>query len=204
MNAMVDVLAQGGVAVFPTETLYALGCLAADLQAVRRVAAIKGRSDAKPLPLVIGSLAQLALVTHDAGGDLLALAEAFWPGPVSLLVRAHEELSPLVQDADGYTSVRVTSHPTAARLCTQLGAPLVATSANVSGRPPAARLDDLDPELIRQVDLVWRDRPWPSGGAPSTVVRFTGPGRLKVLRLGVVPVKALEGAGFRCEYLRAV
>lgn len=126
MMDVLDILAQGGVAVYPTETLYALGCVATSHEAARRVAAIKGRPEAKPLPLIIGNLGQLGLVTHDAGGDLLGLAEAFWPGPVSLLVRAHEELSPLVRDEDGYTSVRVTSHPTAARLCAQLGMPLVA------------------------------------------------------------------------------
>ena len=204
MKDILDILAQGGVAVYPTETLYALGCVATSHEAARRVAAIKGRSQAKPLPLIIGSLGQLGLVTHDAGGDLLALAESFWPGPVSLLVRAHEELSPLTRDEEGYTSVRVTSHPAAARLCAQLGTPLVATSANRGGCPPVARPEDLDPLLLEKVDGMLGDKPWPSGGPPSTVVRIVGPGRLKVLRLGAVTVKGLEGAGFQCEYVRAV
>ncbi len=204
MNAIIDILAQGGVVVYPTETLYALGCMATNHAAAQRVSAIKGRPHSKPLPVLIGNLGQLGLVTHDAGGDLLSLAEAFWPGPVSLLVRGHAELSPLVRDEEGYTSVRVSSHPTAARLCAHLGTPLVATSANRSGNPGVARPDDLDPLLLDKVDAVLADKPWPSGGDPSTVVRIVGPGRLKVLRLGAVPVKGLEAAGFTCDYLRQV
>ena len=211
LDAALEVLARGGVIVYPTETLYALGCDARNTEAVSRVARIKGRPVDKPLPVVIGSVdmfplaARLEESVHGPSSDpfpgptLSALARAFWPGPLSVLVRARRNLSPVVMDFQEMVSVRVTPHPLAAELSRRLGAPLVATSANPAGAPAPARLEDLDPALARRVDHVVRDGPWPSGGAPSTLVRVVGPMSLSVLRPGALPVSEIRAAGFRLE-----
>ncbi|MEG6552425.1 Sua5/YciO/YrdC/YwlC family protein, partial [Desulfocurvibacter africanus] len=81
--------------------------------------------------------------------------------------------------------------------CLESGAPLIATSANLSGRPAAARPEDLDPALLAEVDAAVLEHPWPSGGAASTVVCLLGCCRLEVLRIGAVPARVLEQAGFR-------
>ena len=191
-----DVITRGGLLIYPTETLYALGADALNPAAVMRLAEVKGREPGKPLPLIIGSLEQLGLVTSQKHSDIFTLARSFWPGPLSVLVQARQELSGLLCDAGGYVALRVTSHPLARELCLQSGVPLVATSANPGGKPPAALPDQLDPDLAAAVDCVLTQKPWPAGGPPSTVVQITGPDRLRVLREGAVTRGALEGAGF--------
>jgi len=193
---MVKAVRSGGVVVYPTETLYALGCDAFHEEAVRRVAEIKGRPEAKPLPLIVGDLAGLARVTEVLARDALTLAELFWPGPLSILVRSGPQLPALVKDTQGFTSVRLSANPFAAELCRLAETALVATSANRSGRPAAADPADLDPELLAAVDRAWLDLPRPSGGPPSTVVRCLGGRRIEIVRSGAVPPSALEAAGF--------
>lgn len=202
LEAALAVLERGGVLVYPTETLYALGCDARDRKAVERVARIKGRPVDKPLPVIIGSTDMFPLVAREDenaekdDATLSALANAFWPGPLSVLVRARRDLAPGVMDFQELVSVRVTPHPLAAELSRRLGAPLVATSANPSGRNAPARLADLDPGLSDSVDRVLRAEPFPAGGPPSTLVRVVGPMRLAVLRPGALPVSDLAAAGF--------
>ncbi len=198
----VDLVRAGGCLIYPTETLYALGGDGRSAQAAARVQELKARPGDKPLPLILGDLAMLPLVTAAAGDGLLRLARAFWPGPLSVLVPALPGLPAAVQDPRGLTSVRVTPHPLAARLSREAGCPLIATSANVSGQPAASRPGDLAPALVRAVDLVLDQEPWPAGGAPSTVVELReqgGAARLAVLRRGAVPAAALEAAGFVLE-----
>ncbi len=196
LGQALDVIRRGGLLIYPTETLYALGADGLNPAAVQRVAAVKGRERGKPLPLVIGSMEQLGLVSKRVDSDVHALAGSFWPGPLSVLVPARQELSRLLCDVNGFVSVRVTSHALARTLCLQAGVPLVATSANPGGKPPAALPDQLDPGLVDAVDCVLTQKPWPAGGPPSTVVQSAGPGRLNLLREGAVARTALEGAGF--------
>ncbi|WP_245588364.1 L-threonylcarbamoyladenylate synthase [Desulfocurvus vexinensis] len=196
LERALEVIAAGGCLVYPTETLYALGGDGTSRAVAARVGRIKGRDPAKPLPLVICGPEQLPLVTARPTPEVFRLGELFWPGPLSVLVRAAPGLPPGVCDARGLTSVRVTSHPVAAQLCHQSGRPLVATSANLSGRPAAARQQELDPALVARVDCVVGLGPAPAGGAPSTVVEPLGGAALVVHRLGAVDLDALRRAGF--------
>ena len=191
VQAAVDVIRNGGVLVYPTETLYAVGCDAFRPEAAARVAEIKGRPEHKPLPVVVGGLEALALLTDDLPPDLERLARRFWPGPLSILVRARRELPLGVRDAAGFVSVRWTAHPLAAELCRRAAPVLVATSANRSGHPAAAVPDELDPALLRGVDTALLERPWPAGGEPSTVIRNVAPGRVEILRHGAISAAAL-------------
>jgi L-threonylcarbamoyladenylate synthase len=194
-EAVLKEMARGGVAVYPTETLYALGCSALDEAACRRVVEIKGREEFKPLPLIAGSVEQLEAVAGEFTDDVRLLAAHFWPGPLSVLVPAAAGLAPQVKDRRGMTSVRVTPHPAAAALCLELGAPLVATSANRAGGVPAANPGEIDPQVLSAA--VFLDlEPRPGGGPPSTVVEAPGGGELRVLRPGAVAVSRLQKAGF--------
>jgi L-threonylcarbamoyladenylate synthase len=195
----VHLVRSGGCIIYPTETLYALGGDGRSAAVAARVRELKARPGDKPLPLILGDLAMLPLVTERADAALLRLAAAFWPGPLSVLVPALDSLPDAVKDHRGLTSVRVTPHPVAARLSREAGCPLIATSANPSGGAPAGRPEDLDPGLARSVDLVLDDLPWPRGGDPSTVVELREEGgtpRLVVLRQGAAPEAALAAAGF--------
>ncbi|MES9997469.1 L-threonylcarbamoyladenylate synthase [Desulfovibrio aminophilus] len=196
ITAAVDALLHGGVLVYPTETLYALGCDARNIAAVSRVLRLKGRPENKPLPVVVADLDGLERILEgEMPEDVLRLGERFWPGPLSILVHTRG-LASAVRDGEGFTSVRVTAHPLAAALCAAAGAPLVATSANLSGEPAAAVPEELDPVLAVRADLVLDQKPWPSGGLASTVVALEGSGRLRLIRAGAVPVQALEVHGF--------
>jgi L-threonylcarbamoyladenylate synthase len=186
----------GGVVVYPTETLYAVGCDATNEAACWKVAEIKARSEKKPLPLIIGGVGMLGLVTDESSEVLHSLVSSFWPGPLSILVKALPTLPDLLSDDDGYVSVRWSGHPFAAELSKRLRKPIVATSANVSGKPPVALPADLDPVLLEKAEAVYLDPPWPKGGNPSTVVRVLGLSQLEILREGAVTLKKLCDKGF--------
>jgi len=190
--AACETLAHGGVAVYPTETLYALGCAAHRNEACARIAALKGRPEAKPFPLLLGDLDGLIAIADELPPDLLLLAERFWPGPLSVLVRTKDHLPRFVRDDEGFSSVRLTPHPTARELCRRAGPALVATSANRSGLPASAVPAGLDPVLLAGADATVLAQPWPAGGAPSTLVRLLGDKRLKILRRGAVSQAALS------------
>lgn len=196
MYDLLKAMESGGVVVYPTETLYAVGCDAMDEKACERVSEIKGRPKGMPLPLIIGGVDMLNLVTDDQSAPLLDLAKAFWPGPLSILVKALPELPRLLTDEEGYTSVRFSGHPFAAELSRRLKKPIVATSANFSGKPPVAMPEDIDPALLDMVDASYFDPPWPRGEKASTVVRMLGTSKLEVLRDGAVSVKKLCDKGF--------
>ncbi len=196
------VLLDGGCVVYPTETFFALGALATDARALERIVAIKARPAAKPLPLLVGEMAHMAGIVADGfldgplGADFRALAARFWPGPLSLVVPCRETLPGLVKDGHGRVSVRWTPHPTAAALCRLAGGAVVATSANVSGRPPAAVAMDLDPAVAAAADGVVTEGPEPGGGQASTVVGLEGRRRLTLFREGAVAAAVLRAAGY--------
>ncbi|GAB6058336.1 L-threonylcarbamoyladenylate synthase [Desulfonatronum parangueonense] len=190
-------IARGGVIIYPTETLYALGASITSHQSVERITILKQRDRNKPLPVIIGALDQLEMITEQPGNEILRLARLFWPGPLSVLVPARSGLSSLLQDARGLVAVRWTSHPTAQALALECRSPLVSTSANPGGEPAAARPEDLDLTLVRSVDMVLDQPPYPAGGQPSTVVQILENGRLKIFRDGAVSVNRLQDAGWK-------
>lgn len=196
MQELIKALSDGKTVVYPTETLYALGCDATNEAACQAVMDIKARPASKPLPLIIGGVDMLGLVSDDRPAVLQELASSFWPGPLSILVKALPELPSVLSDDEGFTSVRWSGHPFASELSKRMRKPLVATSANLSGKPPVALPEDLDAELLDKVGAAYFDPPWPKGGNPSTVVRILEFNRLEVLREGAISVKMLCDKGF--------
>lgn len=207
-------LAAGGIVIFPTETLYAIGCRADKPGACARLCALKGRPAGSPLPLLAADAAQAArAVRLEAAPPLL---RRFWPGPLSLLLPALPELAPQVRNAGGLAALRVTPHPLAARLAALAGGALTASSANFSGAVPAPRARELDAALLAALaaqeaapdgcaaGLLAARAPEeePGGGLPSTLaLPLSGSGGrlLRVLRQGAVSAEALTAAGFRLE-----
>lgn len=217
-------LEAGGIVLFPTETLYALGCRADKPEACARLCALKRRPQGSPLPLLAGDTAQAALAVQLEAAPP-GLTEAFWPGPLSLLLPGRPHIAPQARNAAGLAALRVTPHPLAARLARLAGGALTASSANFSGRAPASRLADVDAalldalgrlargdgsagacraEMLRAGMLAATADAEPAGGPPSTLVqplwRQAGatPGRvpLRLLREGAIPAAALVAAGF--------
>jgi len=196
LQELIKAMSDGRTVVYPTETLYALGCDATDEAACQAVIDIKSRPGTKPLPLIIGGVDMLGLVTEDRPSVLQDLASFFWPGPLSILVEALPELPSCLSDDEGYTSVRWSGHPFASELSKRLRKPIVATSANISGKPPVALPEELDPDLLEKAGAAYFDPPWPKGGAPSSVIRLLEFNRLEVIREGAITVKMLCDKGF--------
>ena len=198
-------LQQGGLAVFPTETFYAVGCLAGCAGAVARVYQVKRRSVQRPLPLLAASREQLApLVRLDAAPS--GLLERFWPGPLTVLLPllpGSAALSPALAASlsrEGFAAVRVSSHPAAAALARSAGGVLTSSSANLSAQEAVRDAGDLDPRLLHALDgpcdVLFDAHPRPAGGLPSSIVRPGSSGVLHILREGAVSSDDLRAAGF--------
>ena len=127
----IEYLKKGRVIVYPTETSYALGCDATNDDACKRIFEIKKRSEEKKLPVIVADL-KMAKNYAKFNKDSLKLAKAFWPGPLTLVLENKKKVSPLV--ADEKIALRVSSNKVARMLSRKLGKPIVATSANISGK----------------------------------------------------------------------
>ena len=188
-------LLRGGLVIYPTETFYALGCLATLHAAAERIFEVKGRPGGKPLPLIIADWDMAGRYLRLRATEM-ALARAFWPGPLSIVTEVDPSVSPLARDVRGRSAVRMSPHPIATGLCLAAGAPLVSSSANLSGGVAVSRPGDLDPELLRRSDAMVLDAmPWPAGGLPSTLVEVAD-GRPRILRPGALTASAIAGKGF--------
>ena len=186
------IIKQGGVIAFPTRCLYGLGADAFNPAAVGRIYKIKQRPTEKPILILIDDPKRLErLVTHisDAAKSIM---DRFWPGKVTLVFEAHEDVPHYLTAAAGKIGVRLTEHPVAAALVRELQAPITGTSANVSGYPGCHQIKDLMPEVTEQLDLILDAGPL-KGGLGSTVVDVTGKVS-RVLREGVVSKKEILAA----------
>lgn len=197
----------GGLVLYPTETYYALGCLANDTAAVENIYKVKARQRSHPLPMVAASQEQVAMLCSLKA--IPARLLRFWPGPLTLLLPrdAHSGLAPQLANDEGLIAIRVSSHALVRKLCAAVRFPLTASSANISGCPPARTSEELAAPLLRHllehapnsgVLALESDQDIPSGGLPSTIVRPLDDQRLIILRQGAISIQCLQKAGFTC------
>lgn len=177
-------IAAGGVVIFPTRGLYGLGADAFNAQAVRRIFQIKGRPPNKPLLVLISDPADLHRLVSAIRPATRHLMHCFWPGGVTFVMPAHEDLAAELTGGRKKIGVRQTAHPVARALVQTVGCPLTGTSANISGAGGCARVSDIDPALIDAVELVL-DCGELAGGAGSTVVDVSDMAPV-ILRQGAV------------------
>ena len=189
-------LTAGGLLAYPTETVYGFGSrvLQADVAAL---AALKGRSAGKPFLLLISDrgMAEAHGLAFNASAD--ALARAFWPGPLTLVLPGGSgQLPDLLRGPDGGIAVRWTSHQAIASLVGALGAPLTSTSANLPGQPPGPGADAIARDFAPAVEsgvLLVLDGGVLGNRPPSTVVDCTRP-RAQIVREGTLSVSELRRA----------
>ena len=174
---------QGGVVVYPTETVYGLGCVPSDTDASQRVCEIKQRAD-KPLPLICADIvAARKIVEMDSAAE--KLAARFWPGPLTMVLPTKVKYSMWVNHGASTLGVRVSPHPVASMLAKEAGGVIVSTSANISGDEPAISASEARDIFGNKVDIII-DGGRSQGGESSTVVDLTGE-EVWLLRKG--PVK---------------
>jgi L-threonylcarbamoyladenylate synthase len=184
------VLRAGGLVIFPTDTLYALGCMATHYGAVRSVIAAKGRAEGQPLPLLACNRAQVDSLVTGFSTEAEVLAARFWPGPLSLVLTARPGLPPEVTGPRGTIAVRVPRLGLARRLCAVAG-PLVGTSANRSGHPAPTTCEEAIAGVGAFASLVLDGGPALSI-QPSTIVDVVGEARL--IRRGAIGWEDVQAA----------
>ena len=183
---LVELLSAGGVVGFPTDTVYGLAALASDERAVQRVFDIKGRPLSQPLVLMVPE-ASLVPELAEVGERERAYMERWWPGPLTLVLRARPHLRPpLVRGEPPTVGVRIPDHPGALALLRAVEAPLATTSANRSGLPEA--MTAVTAARVGGLAAVMDGGRAP-GGVPSTLLDLSGP-EPRVLRPG--PIQARE------------
>lgn len=185
-----ELLAEGAVAIFPTETVYGIGAAIDRPDAVARVFALKHRDPALPLMAHCSGPNQLALVAERIPEMALRLVQCFWPGPLALVLRRAAGLPGIVTGNAPTVGVRMVAHPVTQNLIARLGRPIAATSANYHAEPDTADFTRLDAGLLASVDLAL-DAGICGSGRASTVLDCTGE-EPRLIRPGAVPIAELE------------
>ena len=164
-----QVLAEGGLVAFPTDTLYALGADALEERAVERVFLAKGRGPEKPITVLIADLEMAASVVEEMPPIARKLSACFWPGPLTLILKARPELPSSLTAGTGRIGIRVPGLPLAWVLIHGVGRPLTGTSANLSGGKDPRNARDVLRDLRGRIELILDGGPVPLG-TPSTIL----------------------------------
>ena len=179
----VAALKAGELVVYPTETLYAIGADAFSASALEKLVAAKARDPQRPIALIAADTRMALSVASEVPPVARRLADAFWPGPLTIVMPARTGLSPELVGPDG-VGVRVSAHPVARALSSGLGHPITATSANLSGTAPAATLEQARAAFGQKVK-VYLEGGILAGAAGSTVVAVSQAG-WRTVRAGVI------------------
>jgi len=185
-----DVIQAGGLVAFPTETVYGLGADALNAQAVARIFAAKDRPTSDPLIVHIGAVSQLEQLAVEIPPAAYQLAQAFWPGPLTIVLKRAPHVPDAVAQGRATIAIRMPAHPVAHALIVAAGTPIAAPSANTFTRPSATTAHHVLEDLIGRVELVL-DGGEASIGLESTVIDLTHTPPL-VLRPGGVLVDDLS------------
>ncbi len=174
-------LAAGSVVVFPTDTVYGIGALPAP-EAVQELYLVKGRSPAKPIPLLLANADDLERYSLETSNLLRSIVAAYWPGPLTIVLRARSEIALAVGSTDGTVGFRVPAHDDLRDLIDLCGGALAVTSANRSGEPETRSASEARDQLGSVVPLVL-DGEKAGLAAPSTVIGVRGD-EINLLRNG--------------------
>jgi L-threonylcarbamoyladenylate synthase len=187
----VALLRAGQLVVFPTDTVYGVGAAAFDADAVSRLYDAKLRPAGKAIPVLIADVADLAHVARSVPVVAWQLAERFWPGGLTIVLPRSGALPDILTAGEDSVAIRCPDHPLPLALMRELGAPLAATSANLSGQPAPTSADQAAHQLGGRVPLIL-DGGECAVGISSTVIDLsTDPPRL--LRAGAIPTDELRG-----------
>jgi L-threonylcarbamoyladenylate synthase len=182
-------LENGGIVIFPTETVYGIGCLLKFPKSIEKLYKIKKRDVSKPTSVLVKDLAaaeKLVIFNQTA----YKLAAKFWPGPLTICLPAIENVPKSILGTDNTLSVRVPSNQWLLELLTSLNEPLLAPSANFQGSLPPKKRGEIDKELIKLVDYVVDIEP--DSLEPSTVVSLSNEREYKLIREGSIKKASLD------------
>lgn len=149
----IKVLQQGGTVIFPTDTAFGMGCRIDRHESIERLFAIRQRPMTMTPPVLVSSLEMAEKYASFSDEIKQQLIQKYWPGALTVIVPAKEQVDGLLQKDDGI-GLRLPNHPTPQALISGVSIPVIGTSANFHGNPTPYKTDDLDPELTKLVDYV--------------------------------------------------
>ena len=186
----ISILKQGGLVAFPTDTVYGLGACINTRQAVERVYWVKERPKNMALPLLLAHTSQISEVADAVPPVAWLLADNFLPGALTIVLHKAKSVPDVITAGGMTVAIRIPAHPIPVALVEGIGAPIVGTSANLSGRPSALSAEEVYSHFGDKIDLVIDGGRCP-GGKESTIVDITK-GKPVVLREGAISREELE------------
>lgn len=184
MHAFATIIEQDGVVIFPTDTVWGLGCSASSSTAIKKLYQIKKREPEKPTAILVGSLAQ-AKEYGIFNSIAEELAQKHWPGALTLIVKATDKVPIEIMGPDHTVGIRFPNFAFVQQLTSLLGSGLTTGSANFSGNNPPLKKEELDSQLVEKVDAVFEGEC--GGQPPSTIVNCTKP-ELHIIRQGGIQI----------------
>ena len=190
INQAANIIKNGGLIAYPTETVYGLGADPHNAEAIQKIFTAKGRAEDKGIILLIRGVDDLSTLVHTVSPTAQILIEVFWPGPLTLVFRANRDLSPALLGGRDTIALRHSSSSVASRLLFALGGPITSTSANRSTEPPARSACEVENALGDHLDLILDGGPSDTT-LPSTLVDVSTD-RAILLREGAIPAQKLR------------
>lgn len=192
LSGVIAALVAGEPAIVPTDTVFGIAVSPLHAPSPQVLYEVKGRPAGKPVAWLVASADDLDVYGADVPGYARRLAAAFWPGALTLVVKAGIDVPPEYRSQEGTIGLRMPDDVLVRVVCDEVGCPLAVTSANLSGRPAPRRFADIDPAIFAQVSAAIDDEQDKSGIA-STVVDCTGPA-YRIIREGALTRDDLDGA----------
>ena len=182
----VETMRKGGVILYPTDTVWGIGCDATNAEAVKRVYAIKQRDDSKALICLVDSDARMQRYFRnvpDVAWQLIDSLKESEAKPTTLILDGAINLAENLIADDGSVGIRITNEPFSKELCYRFQKAIVSTSANISGEPAAQNYCDIDPRIIEAVDYVcWARRQEHKPHTPSSIIKLKENGEVMIIR----------------------
>ncbi len=187
IEQVAESLRRGDVVALPTDTFYGLAVDPVNLRAVEHIYELKTRARHKPLSLLIADVTQAYELARDIGSDFDKLAERFWPGPLTIVVKAGSKLPLRVTANTGNVALRVPEAPICRAVVSELGLPITATSANLRGLPECMRASCVREQFGEKIPLIVDGGPTARNVATTIVDLSGGANSWMILREGAIP-----------------
>ena len=182
----VETMRKGGVILYPTDTVWGIGCDAPNEEAVKRVYAIKQRDDTKALICLVDSDARMQRYFRNVPDVAWQLVDSLKEGdtkPTTLILDGAVNLAKNLIAEDGSIGIRITNEPFSKELCYRFQKAIVSTSANISGEPAAQNYCDIDPRILEAADYVcWSRRQEHQPHTPSSIIKLKENGEVEIIR----------------------
>ena len=178
----IEAMRKGGVILYPTDTVWGIGCDATNAEAVKRVYEIKQRDDSKALICLVDSDARLQRYVRNVPDVAWQLIDCI-DKPTTLILDGAVNLAPNLIAEDGSIGIRITQEAFSKELCFRFQKAIVSTSANISGEPAAQNYRDIDPRILEKVDYVcWTRRQEHQPHQPSSIIKLSADGQVQIIR----------------------